>query len=582
MKEKVLKVVLSVLAAAWMFCTVQTNVMAANDGALNATILTSGHAVSESLDAGTDVNYYKFDMTKQGYFTISFQTEALEGIGDGWKVSLLNANMENIGYYKVGTSLNSLPLPLKKGIYYITVEAYNNYISYAPIGVSYSLRVDAVESSTWECEDNNTSATATDISCEESYSGYLFLANDVDYYKVTTTKNGCFRVSINITDGQAPIGNTDGWRLTIYDKNLEEIKSYSYIKSGVTSAILPYGNGTFYIKVEAVYTSSAPKDTIYNLIVNEIETSTWEKEKNDTAQTANVIDIGVTYSGNLTSGSDVDYFKFTTSHAGSFSIDFGPAPGEDTSLVNDGWYLRLYDKNLDLINYYYGVKDQFTSDPVVYSAGTYYAQVQRANNAPIDLTYNITVNDPAKIGYYAAYDGCHFYKVGSGDTVCYREDGTQVFNEFKCDGTYTYFFQADGTAMKNRLSYHPDGVHVIYFDADGHEVFSNFANVKQTIAGDPVDDYCFFDVFGYLYVNVVTYDQSGKYLYYANPYGVLERGKWFQFAEGVMCADGTPWEGAAGNYGCANADGTLVKDRWTYDWEGRKCYMQGNGVALYQ
>ncbi len=85
-----------------------------------------------------------------------------------------------------------------------------------------------------------------------------------------------------------------------------------------------------------------------------------------------------------------------------------------------------------------------------------------------------------------------------------------------------------------------------------------------------------------MYVDVVTYDKTGTVLYYANPYGVMERGKWFQFSDTVKCADGTPWAGAAGRYGYANADGTLMKDQWTYDWEGRYCYMQGNGAALYK
>ncbi len=46
-------------------------------------------------------------------------------------------------------------------------------------------------------------------------------------------------------------------------------------------------------------------------------------------------------------------------------------------------------------------------------------------------------------------------------------------------------------------------------------------------------------------------------------------------------ADGTPAEGIAGGYGYANADGTLMTNTQTIDWEGRSCYLQGNGVALY-
>lgn len=179
--------------------------------------------------------------------------------------------------------------------------------------------------------------------------------------------------------------------------------------------------------------------------------------------------------------------------------------------------------------------------------------------------YNVTTDG-------GMWDGTHYY----------LDSGQMVRNSFFCDGTYTCYLQADGTPMKDRLTYHPDGIHVIYFDEYGHEVFSNFANVKKTIAGVPVDDYCFFDVNGYLYVDVVTYDMTGTVLYYANPYGVLERGKWFGFSDSVAWADGTPFDKAGGKYGYANADGTLMTNQWTYDWEGRMCYMQGNGVALYQ
>ena len=183
--------------------------------------------------------------------------------------------------------------------------------------------------------------------------------------------------------------------------------------------------------------------------------------------------------------------------------------------------------------------------------------------------------------YYSKHEGNYFYKDINGNVTCLDSNGKTVINDFKCDGEFTYFFQADGTAMKDRLTYHPDGDHVIYFDCEGHEVFSDFANVKKTIAGDEVDDYCFFDVFGYMYVDVVTYDKTGTVLYYANAYGVMEMGKWFQFSDKVTWADGRDGNEFKNQYGCANADGTLITNTQTIDWEGRSCYLQGNGVALY-
>ena len=173
--------------------------------------------------------------------------------------------------------------------------------------------------------------------------------------------------------------------------------------------------------------------------------------------------------------------------------------------------------------------------------------------------YNITTDG-------GNWDGTHYY----------LPSGTMVYNAFFSDGTYTYYLQADGTPMKDRLTYHPDGVHVIYFDADGHEVFSDFAHISKSIAGTDVDDMCFFNVYGYMYVDTLTYDKTGTKLYYVNPYGVLERNGWFQFSGHEFDA-GLGFSGKAGGYGYANWDCSLMVNTNTYDWNGNLVYMQGDG-----
>ena len=50
--------------------------------------------------------------------------------------------------------------------------------------------------------------------------------------------------------------------------------------------------------------------------------------------------------------------------------------------------------------------------------------------------YNITVNG-------GTWDGTHYY----------LPSGTMVYNAFFSDGTHTYYLQADGTPMKDRLTY---------------------------------------------------------------------------------------------------------------------------------
>ena len=152
-------------------------------------------------------------------------------------------------------------------------------------------------------------------------------------------------------------------------------------------------------------------------------------------------------------------------------------------------------------------------------------------------------------------------------------DGTMVTDAFFCDGTYTYFLQTDGTPMKDRLTYHPDGQadHVIYFDADGHECFDTFANVKKSIAGTDVDDLCYFGSLGYLYVNVITYNKAGTAIYYANEYGVMERNGVFE-----VRSDVTNYAALANGckYGYANSDGTVKGFYATYE---EAAAQAGNG-----
>lgn len=181
------------------------------------------------------------------------------------------------------------------------------------------------------------------------------------------------------------------------------------------------------------------------------------------------------------------------------------------------------------------------------------------------------VETVANVGDNAAETGrvAKHYDLSNGGTwdgTHFTKDGQTVTDAFFCDGTYTYYLQHDGTPMKNRLTYHPNGKCIIYFDEKGHEVFNDFANVKASITGESVNDLCYFDTFGCMYIDTVSYDKSGKNLFYANPYGVIERNGWFTYSD---------LQG--GGIGYANADGTLLKDQYTTDTTGNTVYMEGDG-----
>ncbi len=151
-----------------------------------------------------------------------------------------------------------------------------------------------------------------------------------------------------------------------------------------------------------------------------------------------------------------------------------------------------------------------------------------------------TVTNGMAYGYYSYKEdgvtkkGLYWYK-----------NNKKIIDSFFFDGSYTYFLQHDGTPMKNYLTYHPDGEHIIYFDSYGHEVFNDFKYC------DAVGYTCYFDSQGYLYKDQITWNEDG-YPVYLNANGKLEDSGWFQFANGR-------------DYGYANADGSLISDGFNYD-----------------
>ena len=151
------------------------------------------------------------------------------------------------------------------------------------------------------------------------------------------------------------------------------------------------------------------------------------------------------------------------------------------------------------------------------------------------------------------WDGEHYYQT----------DGTMITDSFFFDGKYTYYLQMDGTPMTERLTYHPDGEHVIYFDEAGHEAFNSNEHITTSIEGQPVDDDCYFGVYGYMYTDELAFNKTTP-MYY-NSCGVREHEGWFQFP--------------SGDYGIATTYGNLVNDSFYYDPFGRVVYCHWNGTV---
>lgn len=147
-------------------------------------------------------------------------------------------------------------------------------------------------------------------------------------------------------------------------------------------------------------------------------------------------------------------------------------------------------------------------------------------------------------------------------TYYHLSDGTLATECFFCDGISTYYLQNDGTPMKERLTYHPDGEHIIYFDFEGKEVFNSPQLVTKSITGEEIKAQYYFDVYGFMYIDELTFLNQQPVFFNYDGKRLVETMYTFPNGDRII----------------ANYEGNLESNRFTYDAFGRIVYCNWNGV----
>jgi len=230
-----------------------------------------------------------------------------------------------------------------------------------------------------ELEPNNSIQSAQYIKTNLGYTGNLSTYNDVDYYKFTIDTPG--KVYLNFRHEQV---NSGSWYLEMLDANNNKLTYYSVYSDNLNtrSYYLRLPAGTYYVRVS----SNTHNDIDYILTVNySAEGEGYEKEWNGSMSSARAININQSYTGNLYSSNDVDYYKFIITSTTDLSVDFRHAEVQSGS-----WYIQLLDSNnkrlAEFSSYSYDLKK--TSSLKNLAAGTYYLRISGSNS---DYDYDITV-----------------------------------------------------------------------------------------------------------------------------------------------------------------------------------------------
>ena len=225
-----------------------------------------------------DEDWYKFTTPTNGYFEVQFGINDLTDVNNvdyGWNVGIYDSDLSCIRTYEgiktnqIQSTLASDKLPYKAGTYYIKIYAKDSYSSsFAPVDCYYDLKVKYTSTDSWEAEynDDNTKADALNVGAEKL--GLLLNSKDEDWYGINVSQRGKISLSFALDSSVKEEALNDGWKIVLYDSELEEITSKERIKTNLNISTDTLNPGIYYVKVKATDTYSAsfaPVACIYHL-----------------------------------------------------------------------------------------------------------------------------------------------------------------------------------------------------------------------------------------------------------------------------------------------------------------------------
>jgi len=351
-------------------------------------------------------------------------------------------------------------------------------------------------SDTYEPNETTTAAYGP-LTSGTTYNSYIFSATDVDYYKFTTAAAG----TIAVTCANLPVN----YDLYLYNSTGTQVASS--LNSGTTSESISYTStaaGTYYAKVignSSVYsTTSAYALTATYPTTPPSSGDTYEPNAS-TSAAYGPITSGTAYNSYIYSSTDVDYYKFTTTAAGTIAVTC-------TNLAGD-YDIYLY--NSAGTSVASSLKSGTTNESISYTstaAGTYYVKVLGYNGVysttqayALTATYPTSTTPPTGQWYNetTVIQSPHDYTNSYNNTQTYTKAGaTKVavhFSRFETESNYDFVYIKDAAGTTQAT--YSGTLDAFTAEVDG-----------DTIQINLVSDY---SVTGYgYYIDYVSYYSEGE------------------------------------------------------------------------
>lgn len=244
-----------------------------NNTAATANTISVNTSISGNLSSSSDVDWYKFTVSSDGYFYVTFNHTVVHDSDTLWRiyfydstaVDQIDGNSSYFGVKGISNRTTST-FGISAGTYYIKITRGSSD-DYS--GVDYQLKVHYEVATDWETEYNNSAGYADRIHLYESINATISTNGDIDWFKLTANASTEIQITLNheIINDSSTL-----WYVYVYDSTavnkLTSFGSEGSTASWATDYISVTSGSTYYIKLtgkSTYYYSSVP----YSLVVTD-------------------------------------------------------------------------------------------------------------------------------------------------------------------------------------------------------------------------------------------------------------------------------------------------------------------------
>ncbi len=235
-----------------------------NDTSAYADTRSTGKTYYGSLHYVTDVDWYKFTLSKDSKISLNFTHDYANKSDFCWTATLYNSNKQAIRSWsfkgKDTRTIKSGDIGVSAGTYYLKItspeanstapELEKPISQYKYSSANYYFKLNCSTPGVWESESNNATNTADSLTLNKFKYGSLHAENDIDYLKINISKSG--KYVLNVAHDYVDSTNSY-WIVALLDNNHKQI-DYMALKGTKTDVVkskVAYLNkGTYYLMVK--------------------------------------------------------------------------------------------------------------------------------------------------------------------------------------------------------------------------------------------------------------------------------------------------------------------------------------------